>query len=287
MPEVLSVEQVDFFNENGSLPPVRVLTQEEVERFAADLAGCRARFPEHTRKLKTKAHLLCPWVDEIARHPRVLDVYQDLIGEDILCYSTAFRIKPSDGKVQAGWHQDTAYGAIEPIMIIGALALSDCTVQHGCLRIIPGSHKLATLPHTESEDPTSILARGQFISVEFDQSKAVDMALEAGEIGLFNANAIHGSGVNTSGEDRVLLLVELMPTCVRQRKHRESAMLVRGTDTYHNYDEETAARTEFGERELAHWHEKVFNRAKNVFGDSRLPVSEAYGGGARVPNPAP
>lgn len=285
MPKVLSSEQVDFFNENGYLPPVRVLQQEEVARFSADLAECRERFPEHVKKLKTKSHLLCPWVDEIARHPRVLDVYEDLIGEDILCYSTAFRIKPSDGKVQAGWHQDTAYGAIEPIMIIGALALSDCTVDHGCLRVIPGSHKSGTLPHVESDDPTSILARGQFISVDFDKSKAVDLVLKAGEIGLFNANSIHGSGVNVSGEDRVLLLVELMPACVRQRKYRESAMLVRGTDTYRNFDEETAARTSFGERELAHWQDKVLSRAKNVFKDSSLPVSEAYGGGERAAKP--
>jgi non-heme Fe2+,alpha-ketoglutarate-dependent halogenase len=283
MPKVLTDEQIRFFDDNGYLPPVQVLTGEETAHFAAHVASFRSRFPEHTKKLKTKAHLLCPWVADIAKHPRIGDLYQDLIGEDILCYSMAFRIKPSDGKVQAGWHQDTAYGGIDPIMIIGALALSHCTVRHGCLQVIPGSHKLGTLPHAESDDPTSILARGQFISVDFDKSTAVDMELKPGEIGLFNSAAIHGSGVNTSGEDRVLLLVELMPTCVKQRKHRESAMLVRGTDTYRNFDEEAAAVTEFGEAELAHWNDKVFSRARNVFVDSKLPVSEAYGGGGKTP----
>ncbi|MGE4239798.1 phytanoyl-CoA dioxygenase family protein [Ramlibacter sp.] len=286
MPEVISSEQVKFFDEQGYLPPVQVLAPEEVAKYAASLAQCRSDFPEHAKKLKTKAHLLCPWIDEIARHSRILDLYADILGDDILCYSMAMRIKPSDGKVQAGWHQDTAYGGIEPIMIIGALALSECTVKHGCLQVIPGSHKLGTLPHVESDDPTSILARGQFISAEFDKSSAVDLVLKPGEIGLFNAATIHGSGVNTSGEDRVILLVELMPTCVKQRKHRESAMLVRGTDTHGNYDAETGARTLFGEAELAHWSDKVFSRAKNVFADSKLPVSESYGGGTRTDAPA-
>ena len=42
--------------------------------------------------------LLCPWVEEIARHDGILDVYEDLIGPNILCYSMAFRIKDFDDK---------------------------------------------------------------------------------------------------------------------------------------------------------------------------------------------
>lgn len=278
MLKTLSESEVRFFDEQGYLPPKRVLSEMEVAKYRTCLESFESRYPADMKKLKTKAHLLCPWVDELARHPRILDVYEDLIGEDILCYSMAFRVKQPDGKTFAGWHQDTAYGPIKPIMIIGALALSECTVRHGCLSVIPGSHRTGLMPHAESAEPDSILARGQYISAPFDTSSAHDMVLKPGEIGLFNADIIHGSQPNTTSDARILLLVEMMPACTEQRAHRESAMLVRGIDRSGNYDEELPAREELGSRELQHWQSKVLNRAKNVFADSRLKISEAYGG---------
>lgn len=278
MPKILSADAVRQFEEQGYYAPVPALTAEEVAYFRGRLEAFESKYPRDVTKLKTKAHLLCPWVDEIARHPRILDIYEDLIGPDILCYSMAFRIKNSDGKTFAGWHQDTAYSPIKPIMVIGALALSDCSVRHGCLRVIPGSHRTGLLPHAEASGSGSILAREQYISVDFDKSNAVDLALKAGEIGLFNADIIHGSGTNDSGERRILLLVEMMPACVEQRTHRDSAMLVRGVDNYRNYDHEPPAKAEFGPDELAAWQRVVDKRAKNVFLGSKLPISEAYGG---------
>ena len=173
-----------------------------------------AKYPNDRRKLKSKSHLLCPWVDEIARKSHLLDVYEDLIGPNILCYSMAFRIKEADGKTFAGWHQDGAYNPIKPILVIGGLALSDCTVEHGCLSVIPGSHKTGTLPHEDTGNPDSILSRGQYITKDFDESTAVNMELKAGEIGLFYSEIIHGSSVNTSDARRIIVLVEMMPTHV-------------------------------------------------------------------------
>jgi hypothetical protein len=70
----------------------------------------------------------------------------------------------------------------------------------------------------------------------------------------------------------------MMPTCVEQRMHRDSAMLVRGVDNFHNYDEEPQPRVEFGPEEIAAWQRVVQKRARNVFAGSALAVSEAYGG---------
>jgi non-haem Fe2+, alpha-ketoglutarate-dependent halogenase len=278
MPKVLSEAQVRQFHTEGFLSPVAVLAPEEVAYFRGRLEAFEGQHPAEVKKLKTKAHLLCPWVDEIARHPRILDVYKDLIGPDILCYSMAFRVKDADGRTFAGWHQDTAYSPVRPIMVIGALALGPCGVEEGCLSVIPGSHRWETLPHEEAPDPDSILARGQYIATEFDKSSAVDLALRPGEIGLFNSAIVHGSRPNLSRERRLMLLVEMMPTSVEERAHRDSAMLVRGVDRYGNYDAEPRPKVEFGADEVAAWEAVVRKRARNVFAGSKLAVSEAYGG---------
>ena len=64
--------------------------------------------------------------------------------------------------------------------MLGALALAECGVQQGCLRGVPGSHKWGVLTHETSEDPKSILAKGQYITDPFDESKAVDFVLQPG-----------------------------------------------------------------------------------------------------------
>lgn len=278
MPKVLSEEQVEYFHREGFLPPVKVLTPEEVTKYRSHLEAFEAKYPNDRQKLKSKSHLLCPWVDEIARKPHLLDVYEDLIGPNILCYSMAFRIKDPDGKTFAGWHQDGAYNPIKPILVIGGLALSDCTVEHGCLSVIPRSHKTGTLPHEDTGNPDSILSRGQHIIEKFDRSKVVNMELKAGEIGLFYSEIIHGSQVNTSNERRILLLVEMMPTHVQARAHRDTGVLVRGVDEYKNVDSDPTPKLEFGEAELAAWQHATQKTGKNVFDRSPLAPTEVYGG---------
>lgn len=280
MPKVLSTEAVEQFHSQGFLSPVPVLSPAEVAKYKGHLEAFEAKYPDDTRKLKSKSHLLCPWVDKIARHPHLLDVYEDLIGPNILCYSMAFRIKNPDGRTHAGWHQDGAYNPIKPILVIGALALSDCSVDHGCLRVIPGTHKTGTLTHSDTGNPDSILARGQYITDEIDEGKAVNMELKAGEIGLFYSEIIHGSQINTTGERRIVLLVEMMPTHVEERAHRDTGVLVRGVDEFHNVDIDRPAKVEFGPEELAAWKATTRKTGKNVFADSPLAPTEVYGGSA-------
>jgi len=80
----------------------------------------------------------------------VLDATEDLIGPDILCWGTSLRAKQPDGKTFAGWHQDTAYADVKPIVVIVALALSPARTENGCIRGIPGSHRGPLLPHKEA-----------------------------------------------------------------------------------------------------------------------------------------
>ena len=133
-------------------------------------------------KLDQKAHMLCPWIDETVRLPALLDPLEDLLGPDLLCWGTSLRLKEADGKTFAGWHQDTAYADVKPIVIICALALSPCTRESGCIRVIPGSHQWEILPHRENFGTDSLLTREQSIEANLDESQALDLELAPGEV---------------------------------------------------------------------------------------------------------
>jgi phytanoyl-CoA dioxygenase PhyH len=277
MPKVLTEDQVQAFEDQGYLSPVRAMSRERALGYRGQFEALEARFPNDMKKMKTKSHLLCPWVLEIAEDPHMLDIFEDLIGPDIRCWSMAWRVKKADNQTIAGWHQDSVYGSPVPV-VLGALALSACGAQQGCLRGIPGSHTWGHLKHEESDDAKSILARGQYISDPFDESKAVDFVLEPGEMVMFHNSLVHGSSINAGPDRRFLLLVEMVPTWATQPRGRESAMLLRGVDRLDRFDDEPRPDGEFSERAVENWKRVVDSRAKRLFADSRFAPSEAYGG---------
>jgi ectoine hydroxylase-related dioxygenase (phytanoyl-CoA dioxygenase family) len=278
MPKVLTEEQVRTYERDGCLSPVRAMSAERAKHYQQKFEALEARVPvTDMKKMKTKAHLLCPWVLEIAEDPHILDIFEDLIGPNIRCWSMAWRVKKADGETFAGWHQDSSYGAALPV-VLGGLALSECGVTQGCLRGVPGSHKWGILKHEEKDDPKSILARGQYIADPFDDSKAVDFELQPGEMVMFDNSLVHSSAGNFGPDRRFLLLVEMLPTWAKPPRVPQPTMLLRGVDTYGNFEDEPRPDAEWSETAFANWAAITTKRANLIFADSKIGPSIAYGG---------
>jgi hypothetical protein len=99
---------------------------------------------------------------------------------------------------------------------------------------------------------------------------------------LFDNSLVHGSGPNVGPDRRFLLLVEMLPTWATPPRVRQSAMLMRGTDTYGNFDDEPRPDAEWSETALASWLALTSRRADLIFADSKIGPSEAYGGARRA-----
>jgi len=279
----LPQSSIDLMGREGYAPGVPVLTPEEVARYRAEVEGFPARHPEHVKKLNSAAHALCPWATDMGAAPGLVDVFEDLFGPDLVLRNVAWRVKKPDGNTFAGWHQDHLYlGEIDPPLVLGILALSDCDAARGCLRVIPGSHRWGTMPHEDYDDPTSILARGQRIAADIDETKAVDLTLKPGEMALIDTRVIHGSAPNNGPGPRIMALVSLQPTRAKRIDGaRETGILVRGTDAYGNFDPVPRPDAECSEAALATWKEVAQRRGRFIFTGSALPMSENYGGDRR------
>ena len=271
MPKFLSSAQVEAFERDGFVAPVRVISAERALYYRRCLEDFEIAYPDQRLKLDQKAHMICPWVDEMIREPGILDATEDLIGSNLLCWGTSLRAKAADGKTFAGWHQDTAYAEVKPIVVIVALALSASRSANGCIRGIPGSHRGPLMPHREAFKTDSLLSREQFIDAAFDRSAAVDFALDPGEIALFNNAIIHGSNPNFGADRRILFLLEMIPTYAHQESPRESAVLVRGHDAYGNFDVDPRPQRLMGATELAAWQRAVEIQASVLFRGAQRP----------------
>ena len=253
MPKLLSHAAVEAYKRDGFYSPIRVMPAEEARRYRAALEKHEAKTGKPLQgNWRHKMHLLFTWADELVHHPKVLDAVEDVIGPDILCWTTNFFIKEKRSPGFVSWHQDSTYWGLEPDDVVTAwVAFTDVTPENGYMQVIPGSHKVDQLPHVDTFHKDNLLSRGQEISVEVDRSKAIGLAMSAGEMSLHHIKLVHGSDANRSSDRRIGLSIRYIPTYVRQTKVRDSAMLVRGTDRYRHFDAEPRPKSDLDEAALA------------------------------------
>jgi non-heme Fe2+,alpha-ketoglutarate-dependent halogenase len=241
VPKRLTAAQIEQYRRDGFTSPVRVFDAKTardfrrgLERFEAML-GHPLEYPE-----KSKTYLLDGWADAIVHHPAVLDAVEDLIGPDILLYHTTMWTKEARQPAFVLWHQDGTYFFLEPAEQVTAwVALTDATREMGCVRIIPGSHHLGQLPHTDDPSPLNMIKRGQGIHGRFDHETGIELPLRAGELSLHHTHAVHCSGPNQADDRRIGLGISYIPTRVRPvGAPRPSALLVRGTDRFEHFEPE-------------------------------------------------
>jgi len=263
----LSEEAVNQCRRDGFYFPVPVLSREEADHYRQCLESHEAKTGAPLQgNWRHKAHLLFTWADELVRHPRILDAVESVIGPDILCWTTNFFIKEAANPGFVSWHQDSTYWGLEPDDVITAwVAFTDATPQNGYMQFIPGSHKVEQLPHVDTFHKDNLLSRGQEIAVDVDKSKAVGIALRAGEMSLHHIKLVHGSEPNRTNDRRIGLAIRYIPTYVRQTKVRDSAMLVRGVDKFHNFDYEPRPQADLDEAALAAHADSVARQVKALY----------------------
>ena len=77
----------------------------------------------------------------LAQHPKLIRVVQELIGTDLLLFRSTLMFKPAFHGSSHGLHQDSAYWPMEPPSLVTvSIALNDATVENGCFKVIPRSH---------------------------------------------------------------------------------------------------------------------------------------------------
>ncbi|MSO93076.1 MAG: phytanoyl-CoA dioxygenase [Rhodospirillales bacterium] len=269
MPKTLTPDQIRQFEEDGYVGPLRMISteamaalRERIERFERD-------HPEARGKLFHGPQLLFPWLFDFLQAPALLDALEDLLGPDLLCIQSGFRIKePQDGRY-VGWHQDSYYIRMGPTWVVAVISFTDSTRENGAIQIVPGSHKWGLLPHEETDDKKSMLTRAQRITAQFDTARATDVEAKAGEALILANTIVHGSQPNRTDERRINYVVEYAPTVTKREGPREPAMLVRGVDRYNHFDREERPKDEFGPLSLARHRHVIETRIKESYRGSK------------------
>jgi len=270
MGKVLSATQIEAYERDGFVFPVRVMSPEDADAARVALEQAEADYPDALDGAgRNNAHMTFPFLDEIVHHPTMLDAIEDLIGPDIRVWGTVLFIKDAHDPGYVSWHQDFTHMGLEPHAGVTAwLALTPSTVESGCMRMIPGTHRDDIHPHHDTFDEKNILTRGQTIH-GVDESKAVDLILQPGEMSLHQPRTIHASAPNRSNHRRIGFTIQsYLPPEVRQTKGEGYAQLARGTDPFQHLKAAPRPRDLFDpesmavrERINALWKEQLYDGA--------------------------
>ncbi|MCF6437903.1 chlorinating enzyme [Pseudoalteromonas luteoviolacea] len=270
------------FQDNGFIGPFKVYEPEEAKQMIASVR--KQNFNRDNilfdNDLNYDRHYDIPELTNHIGHPRIVEKLRAIMGHDILCWRSEFFPK-FPGTPGTEWHQvaDYSYASgtpqispIEnhpdlPMDITVWTTFTEATVENGCLRFMPGSHKKKlydeskTTQSGRNEEYVAVEADTQFYGYNFqdfrvderwdpEKEKTVSMVMQPGECVIFTAKCCHASHPNiTKRNTRMAIASRYVPTFMRVYPGQSSffshganmeldnygAVLVSGEDRYkHN-----------------------------------------------------
>jgi phytanoyl-CoA hydroxylase len=207
----LTAAQREFFRENGYLVLEGFLSAEAVEelREASErLQGVRDRLGGGDRLAVIKAVTLRnPAFAAAARHPKMLAAVADLIGPNLRLQHSKLNWKPpAIGKGEVHWHQDFPFFPHTNFDLVACMILLDDAVpENGCMRVIPGGHRLGPLSHWIDGKFAGRIADPSAI----DEAAAVDLLASAGSVTIHHCLTPHASYPNRSPNPRRGLVYQI------------------------------------------------------------------------------
>ena len=135
----------------------------------------------------------------LAQHPKLIAVVQELIGQDLLLFRSTLMFKPAFHGSSHGLHQDSAYWPMEPPNLVTvSIALNDATSENGCFKVIPRSHLwgMQSWGHIARQQDAGLTDRKEVAEQQ------MDVPISAGSTLFFHSLMVHGSGPNTTSNPR-------------------------------------------------------------------------------------
>src|SRR6266571_2113657 len=216
----LSIEQVNFYEQNGYLAGVRMLDEEQIQILRYELNGLtspshpgRHLFYEYhanesTNPSRILFHALGAWrvtpgFHDLLWNPAFLAPAAQLLGGPVRFWHDQLFCKPARHGGVVAWHQDYSYWTrTTPLAHLTCwIGLDDSTRENGCLRYVPGSHKWADLPKPVLAGELEASRRSLPEELQ-EKFKPVPVEMKKGEGSFHHARTMHGSGANDTPRPR-------------------------------------------------------------------------------------
>src|SRR5229473_6086934 len=223
----ITEDQLNRYQLDGVIFPIRVFSAAEASVFRGALDSVVEQCEGDPLRRLGNLHLFFDWAYRLVTHDALLNAIESVLGNDLLIDCTLVFYKRPQDSGYVSWHQDSVYSGWHLTPSTSAwIALTGSHQANGCMRVIPGSHKQGLLDHANVRDGPNLLDRGERVNIFVDESRALDVVLQPGEMSLHQSTIIHGSNPNTSDEPRIGFIVRFVTNRITNRDR--PLMRVRG-----------------------------------------------------------
>ena len=161
---------------------------------------------------------------------RLLNTAEKLIGQDIILHHSKLFLKPPGNGSAFPLHQDWSYFPTEKnSMIAAVIHLTESDEQMGCMRIVPGSHRLGQIEKTDGHS----FVKGIHDRYQLEDAEPIIAA--PGDVVFFHCCSLHGSMQNVSKRPRKTVLVQLYSgsdRVVDGNRHTNVQLVLRGVNHF-------------------------------------------------------
>jgi len=211
----------DEMNEAGYAVFDAIFTDQDMDALDDALAAFARREGkdlERTVAFLQKIAERDEFVRDFARRPELVEIATGLLGPDVDLYFNQ-HVRKNPGPQEAfSWHQDDAYGLVDPSPYLTVwIAMTDSTLENGCVWALPGSWKQGLWPHQESSFGLSCHPLDHP-----DQGRPVEVS--RGGVAIFWSLTVHKSGPNRTDLPRKAMIFQYVRPGLR---HKVSGMSIR------------------------------------------------------------
>lgn len=223
----LSLDQTEFFAENGYLPYGPLLAAEEIEalRSEYDRVFAEAResgalrnlaVPESGAEPRQMLQIMQMCERSLAFRrllydPRILDAVESLIGPNVMLFHDQALYKPARTGGPIFWHQDNAYWRCSPANLVSCwLTLNDAVRENGAMQVVPGSHRRLREHRPETQG-------GPLLESSPGEAEPVVIELPAGGCMFHHCLTLHATEPNTTEQQRRAFAIHFMSPGTRDR----------------------------------------------------------------------
>lgn len=268
----LNAERLATYESDGVVFPIEVMSHDEALALRWEIEAIETAYGDRLAVadyLRGCASVVVPAVSEAIRNPAILDAVEPIIGPDLLVWGCQFFDKAARTDDYVGWHQDLTYWGLDRLDEVTAwVALTPATVESGCMRMIPGSHKADIVAHEDTHADANMLSRGQELLARPDESQAIDVVLAPGQMSLHHGHIFHGSHANRSDDRRLGLAVRYIAPHMKQiGAGRDYATLVRGEDRFGHFITPPRPSADFSAEAVAFHDAMIADQAKYLYRD--------------------
>jgi phytanoyl-CoA hydroxylase len=206
---------LDSFFSSEELATITPLIDRYVQQYEEELRKTGPQGISRPGEISFKAFLAenDPEIAAFCKQPKMVALVTELIGPDVRLYWNQAVYKQPETLREFPWHQDNGYTPLEPEQYYTCwLALSDATIENGCIWVLPGTHKQGTLPHADSP-----IGRVGYNGPD----SGIPVPLKRGSMAVFSSLLLHRSGPNLSHETRKAYIIQYIPAHARNGRTGE------------------------------------------------------------------